>query len=153
MRQQEPSHRRTSRRSDARPRLPRNETNTQDGTTFSEERWHILDSYHSYTERSLTQDGNKLSPVTAKQSHGGLTQERNSEVLSPHGTAPQAPSQNTEGDDDQEWSLLGARPLKRKRNPLTPGNTGASKPIPQLTQTVVLRFIGRKEVSASRGHF
>ncbi|KAG0438527.1 hypothetical protein HPB47_016981 [Ixodes persulcatus] len=53
-----------------------------------------------------------------------------------------------EGDDDREWPLPGATQRKRKRNPLTPEDAEASKPIPQPTQTVVLRSIGRKAVNA-----
>ncbi|KAG0426981.1 hypothetical protein HPB47_025938 [Ixodes persulcatus] len=56
-----------------------------------------------------------------------------------------------EGDDDQEWPLPGATQRKRKRNPLTPEDAEASKAIPQPTQTVVLRSIGRKAVNAFTG--
>ncbi|KAG0422879.1 hypothetical protein HPB47_001327 [Ixodes persulcatus] len=56
-----------------------------------------------------------------------------------------------ERDDDQEWPLPGTTQRKRKRNPLTPEDAETSKPIPQPTQTVVLRSIRRKAVNAFTG--
>lgn len=107
----------------------------QDYTTFSEEHRHIPDSDHSYSERSLMQDGSQLPTVTAPWCYSGLTEEHKTELSSSYRKAPQAASQKMEWDDDREWPLPGATLRKRKKNPLTPEDAGASKPIPQLTQT------------------
>ncbi|EEC06877.1 hypothetical protein IscW_ISCW004910 [Ixodes scapularis] len=68
-----------------------------------------------------------------------------------HGTESTAASRSMEVPLPQEWPLPGATPKKRRRSPLTARDAEGSTPILTPPQTVVLRSIGKKEVSAFTG--
>ncbi|KAG0444841.1 hypothetical protein HPB47_013324 [Ixodes persulcatus] len=76
---------------------------------------------------------------------------RETEQSTSHGTQSPAASRSVEEPHHQEWPLPGATPRKRRRSPLAARDAEESTPISTTPQTVVLRSIGKKEVSAFTG--
>lgn len=76
---------------------------------------------------------------------------RETEQSTSHGTESPAASRSMEEPLPQEWPLPGATPKKRRRSPLAARDAEGSTPILTPPQTVVLRSIGKKEVSAFTG--
>ncbi|KAG0428630.1 hypothetical protein HPB47_024389 [Ixodes persulcatus] len=76
---------------------------------------------------------------------------RETEQSTSHGTESPAASRSVEEPHHQEWPLPGATPRKRRRSPLAARDAEGSTPISTPPQTVVLRSIGKKEVSAFTG--
>ncbi|CAN7946032.1 unnamed protein product [Ixodes hexagonus] len=100
---------------------------------------------------SLPKAERQQDPHSEPQTNGDPLQQLESERLTSNKVTQLAASENLEEMENQEWPHLGATSRKRRRSPLTAENTKGSAPIPTPTQTVVLRSIGKKEVSAFTG--
>ncbi|KAG0434380.1 hypothetical protein HPB47_019148, partial [Ixodes persulcatus] len=101
------------------------------------------------------QDGGHLTPVRLTEQDGDRPPQTSAPPLN-EGTFQGHPLKQTkppasETNDDKEWPLLGISSRKRKLNSQPMRNADESTPRLFPVQTVVLRSVGKKEVSAFTG--